>query len=324
MKLVLSGLRRCAAPVVLLLWVALLAGCAATQTQALLRQAPDRLPRKTELSATPFFPQEQYQCGPATLAMALNAAGIAATPESLKPQVYLPQREGSLQAEMLAAGRRNGAIAMTIPPRMDALLSEVAAGNPVIVLENLSLPIFPMWHYALVIGYDLDQGEIVLRSGTTKRMVLPLSTFEHTWSRSNYWGMVTMPTDRLPATAQVDDTIAAVLALEKSAAPAQARNAYATALRRWPDNVDLLIGYGNAAYAAGDRIAAAAAFRRATELHPESAPAFNNLASILAELGQLKEARLAAEKAVALGGSWRDTALATLREIELAQRRQAR
>jgi Flp pilus assembly protein TadD len=136
--------------------------------------------------------------------------------------------------------------------------------------------------------------------------------------------MVTMPTDRLPATAQVDDTIAAVLALEKSAAPAQARNAYAAALRRWPDNIDLLIGYGNAAYAAGDRITAAAAFRRTTELHPDSAPAFNNLASILAELGQLKEARLAAEKAVALGGSWRDTALATLREIELAQRKQAR
>lgn len=304
---------------VFILFAALLSGCA-TQTRSLLSQTPSALPRRAELGATPFFPQERYQCGPAALAMSLASADIAVTPEKLVPQVYVPQREGSLPPEMLAAGRRNGALSMTIPPRLDALLTEIAAGNPVIVLQNLSLQWFPLWHYAVVIGYDLDQAEIVLRSGTTERLTLPLSTFEHTWARSDYWGMVTLPAGRLPVTAQESAAVDALVAYEKNVDPARARNSYAAALKRWPHNLTLQLGYGNTAYAAGDRVLAAAAFRRATEDHPDSAPAFNNLATALADLRQFGPARHAAETAIALGGPWRDAAQATLREIEAARR----
>lgn len=304
----------------LLLAALILAGCA-TQTRLLQQHAPPALVRRAELTATPFFAQERYQCGPAALAMSLNAAGIPVKPEALVPQVYLPERQGSLQPEMLAAGRRHGMLSMTIPPRLDALLTEVAAGNPVIVLQNLSLPWFPLWHYAVVVGYDLDHTEIILRSGTTERLVLPLSTFEHTWARGEYWGMVTLPPGHLPATADEAAVVDAAVALERSTDAGRARTVYEAALRRWPHNLTLQLGYGNAAYAAGDRSAAAAAFRNATEDHPDSAPAFNNLATVLAELGQFEQARRAAEKALALGGPWRAAVYATLQSIEAAQRK---
>jgi tetratricopeptide (TPR) repeat protein len=307
-------------PGVFFLLALLLSGCA-TQTRTLLQEPPANLPRRAELKATPFYAQERYQCGPATLAMSLNAAGIGVSPDALVQQVYVPQREGSLQVEMLAAGRRNGAFSMTIPPRLDALLTEVAAGNPVVVLQNLSLPIYPLWHYALVIGYDLDQAEIILRSGTTERLAMAASTFEHTWKRSDYWAMVTLPPGRLPATAEEQPATDALVAFEKSAAAADARKAYDAALRRWPRSIVLQLGQGNTAYAAGDRVAAVAAFRRATEDHPDSAPAFNNLATVLSELGQFDEARGAAEKALALGGPWREASSATLQSIEAAQRK---
>ncbi|MEN3292018.1 MAG: hypothetical protein V7642_1271 [Burkholderiales bacterium] len=293
----------------------LLSGCA-TQTRMLLKETPAQLPPRAEITSTPFFAQERYQCGPAALAMSLNAAGIGISPDLLVPQVFVPKREGSFQPEMLAAGRRNGAFSMTIPPRLDALLSEVAAGNPVIVLQNLSLPIAPLWHYALVIGYDLSQEEIILRSGTTERLVMQVSTFEHTWKRSDYWGMVTLPPGRLPVTAEQGAAGDALVAFEKNASPVQARKAYEAASKRWPDSLVLQLGLGNTAYAAGDRPAAAEAFRRATEQHPESAPAFNNLATVLAELGRFDEAKQAAQKAVDLGGPWRETSAATLRSIE--------
>lgn len=296
----------------------LLAGCA-TQTAALLRDAPAAgLPRSVELAATPFFPQERYQCGPAALAMSLGAAGIAVAPETLVPQVYLPEREGSLQAEMLAAGRRNGAFAATIPPRLDALLAEVAAGNPVLVLQNLSLPWVPLWHYAVVVGYDLDAAEIVLRSGTTARLVMPLSTFEHTWLRSNAWGMVTLAPGRLPHTATETQTEAAAIAFEQANGPAAAGRVYGAALERWPANLALLLGLGNSRYAAGDAAAAAEAFRRAAELHLDSAPALNNLAFVLGVQGRHDEARAVAQRALALGGPWQDEVRATLRTLDAA------
>ncbi len=300
----------------LLLVLTLLSGCA-TQTRALLQSpAAASLPRRVELTATPFFPQERYQCGPAALAMSLNAAGISVTPDALVSQVYVPQREGSLQPEMLAAARRHGAVSTTIPPRLESLLTELAAGNPVIVLQNLSLPLFPLWHYAVAIGYDLDRGDIILHSGTTSREVMPLSTFEHTWARGNYWGEVALQPGHLPATADEPTATEALVAFEKINNPALARKAYAAALQRWPHSLTLQMGYGNSAYAAGDRHAAVVAFKDASRDHPDSAAAFNNLAMVLAELGHIDEARGAAKKAVALGGPLRETAQATLRAIE--------
>ena len=301
-----------------LLSIVMLTACA-TQTRSLLQSASSEFPRRVELSSTPFFPQERYQCGPASLAMSLYAAGIRVAPETLVPQVYVPQREGSLPPEMIAAGRRNGAISMAIPARLDALLTDLVAGNPVIVLQNLSLPWAPLWHYAVAIGYDLDRAEIILRSGVTEREVMPLSTFENTWARSDYWGMVTVPPSRLPASAEESAAASALVAFEKSVSASRARIAYETALQRWPHNLTFQLGYGNAAYADGDRRAAAAAFKRATELHPDSVPAFNNLATVLAELGELNQARQAADRAVALGGIWQEPAAATLQSINRAQ-----
>lgn len=304
----------------LVLALGLLSGCAATQTTALLSAPHADLPRQVELKATPFIAQERYQCGPAALAMSLRAAGFAIDADTLVPQVYLPQREGSLQVEMLAAGRRNGALSMTIPPRIDALVAELAAGNPVLVFQNLSLPIAPKWHYAVAIGYDLDRGDIILRSGTTERLVMPMSTFEHTWARSGYWGIVTLAPGRLPATAEEAAVVDALIAFEKNSPPAAARQSYLLAARRWPDNLTFALGLGNTAYAAGDRAAAVDAFRRASELHPDSGAAFNNLAVALMELGRLTEARAAAEKALAIGGPWREAALDTLASIQIAEK----
>lgn len=306
-----------------LLTALLLSGCA-TQTRALLAAPQAGLAPRLELTATPFYAQERYQCGPAALAMSLNAAGIAVQPDALVPQVYLPQREGSLQVEMLAAARRNGALGVTIAPRMDALLAELAAGHPVLVLQNLSLPIYPRWHYAVVIGYDLAQGDIVLRSGTDERMVMAMSTFEHTWARSHYWGMLALAPGQLPETSDKATVLDALVAWERSGKPADVRKSYAAAAQRWPEELALQLGWGNTAYAAGDKAGAAEAFRRASEQHPDSAPALNNLAVVLSELGQLPAARAAAQQALALGGPWRaeaEATLATIRAAELQGRR---
>ena len=80
-----------------------------------------------ELVETPFFPQDQYQCGPASLATVLNAAGAGVSPQQLQPLVYLPGSKGSLQAEMLAAASHYGYLAVPVPPALDSLLQELSA-----------------------------------------------------------------------------------------------------------------------------------------------------------------------------------------------------
>src|SRR5262249_47579541 len=97
------------AGVFLFVCAALLQGCASftPQTESLAQGRIAGLPPARELVAVPFFPQSDYECGPAALATVMVAAGVKVTPEELVPEVYLPERKGSLQVEMLAAPRRH-------------------------------------------------------------------------------------------------------------------------------------------------------------------------------------------------------------------------
>lgn len=275
---------------------------------------PENAPASFELESVPFYPQEAYQCGPATLAMALTWSGLPATPDQLKDQVYTPSRKGSLQMAMVGATRRHGKIAYEFNDPAD-LFPEIAAGHPVIVLQNLGLSWIPVWHYAVVIGYDLDAADVILRSGTTKRKVMSYYLFEKTWARSNHWGLMVLAPDQLPAQADELKFLAAVLGLEKSRQFQEAVTGYQTALTRWPASLNARMGLGNSYYALGDLKRSEGAFREATEIHPQAAPAYNNLAYVLLEQGRGQEALAAAQKAVDLGGPMKAESERTLQEI---------
>lgn len=286
------------------------------QTRLVLDSPPAALPRHAELTDVPYFAQDAYQCGPATLAMTLQAASIAVTPETLKPELYLPDRHGSLQVEMLAAARRHGAVAYQLAPELKVVLREIAAGTPVVVLQNLAYSWYPVWHYAVAIGYDLDTAQVILRSGPEQRQVLPMRTFEYTWARSGYWAMVALPPGRIPETAEENSFIAAVSALEKISGPERTLGTYLAALQRWPGNLSAQIGVGNNAYQLHDLTRAESAFRQAVHDHPDSVAAYNNLAQTLADQARYQEALQAAQRAVSLGGPLADTARETLADIE--------
>ncbi|HEV7915519.1 MAG TPA: PA2778 family cysteine peptidase [Albitalea sp.] len=285
------------------------------QTQSLRAQPPAGLASHAELADTPFFPQTEYRCGPAALATALTASGFAADPSLLGEQVFLPARTGTLQVEMIAGARRQGAVATRLPATLEAVLREVQAGHPVVVLLNLGLSWAPTWHYAVLVGYDVAAGDVVLRSGTTRRATMAMRTFEHTWMRAGGWAFVALPPGQWPATAQEAAVIDASVGFERSAAPPQAVAVYRSALARWPSRLSLQMGLGNSLHAAGEKAAAADTFAAAAREH-RSAPAWINLASTLLELGRRDEALQAAREAVAASdATWRAQADAVLAQV---------
>lgn len=294
-----------------------LAGCVSLpQSDALRADGGVGLPPRAELDSVPFFAQEEYQCGPAALAMALNAAGVAVLPDALTDEVYLPARQGSLQVEMLASARRHGLLAYELAPELKDVLAEVAAGNAVIVLQNQGLWSFhPYWHYAVVIGYDLEKKQILLHSGARANRAMALGLFEFLWIDGKRWSMVALAPGRLPASAREASYATAAAALEKAGRIAEAHRAYQAMLERWPANLVGLMGMGNTDYALGRLAQAETAFRNAAARHPLAAAAFNNLAQTLADQGKLEAALEAAHEAVRLGGASLPAAQATLEEI---------
>jgi len=299
-----------------LVWmiVGFLVGCAGIKKFE-STDLPKNLPPAIELEAVPFYPQSDYQCGPSTLAMALTYSDLPITPEALKSQVYTPSQKGSLQMAMIGATRRHDRIAYPIFG-FNSVYPEIAAGHPVIVLQNLGLSWIPVWHYAVLIGYDFIDNTVILRSGITERKVMSLDTFDKTWARSDYWGLIVLKPTRLPAIASEKDYLSAVFGLEKSNRFQAAIEGYQTALTRWPRSLIAFMGLGNSLYALGDLQGAEEAFRMAVKNHPGAAEAYNNLAQALLEQGHKQEALAAAQKAVAIGGPMREVYEATLKDIQ--------
>ncbi|MDO8907674.1 MAG: PA2778 family cysteine peptidase [Pseudohongiella sp.] len=287
-------------------WISLvmaftLAACVSSpQTESLHHAIPAPLSSPVNLSDVAFFPQADYQCGPAALATVLNYSAVAVTPDELVPQVYIPARRGSLQIEMLAATRRYGQIAYVLSGSLSEMLQEVGNGKPVLVMQNLGLSRWPQWHYAVVVGYDLTRSEIRLRSGTIRDYVMPLALFEKTWARADHWAVVALTPGELPVHADEIAYFQRVADFEQSQSGEPAIRSWRAGLQRWPVSRLMSMGLSNQLYAQGNMPEAAQVLQQLLLADAGFASAHNNLAWISLELGDSVAALHHAQRAVEL------------------------
>lgn len=290
----------------------LLSACA--RSPVLLDSTYEALTPQVENSAVPFFAQSEYQCGPATLAMVLNYQGVEVGVDQLIPQVFLPGRDGSVQPEMLATVRRHQQLAYPIRGTMDALLNHLANGDPVVVMQNLSLPIYPVWHYAVAIGFDLPDETLILRSGESKRHTLSFSRFDATWARSDRWGFIVADPGTLPEGITARNALEAISAYEETHGPKEALSSWQALVARYPSNPLAQFALGNALYADSQPEQAIAAFDTATQYDAQMGAAWLNLGILRLQQNKPNEARDALVQAASIEGSWQERAQQLLDE----------
>ncbi|MEJ2765368.1 PA2778 family cysteine peptidase [Photobacterium sp. MCCC 1A19761] len=255
----------------------LLSGCSTPGAWRAQLDQELSLPASVALDDTPFFPQDQYQCGPAALATVLKESGIETNPDALLPYVYLPGRKGSLQLDLIATTRRLKRLPYQVDGNLAAVFTELAHGKPVLVMQNLGLSWYPQWHYAVLIGYDLDQNTVTLRSGKERRHVLPIDTFEQTWARAGHWAIMALKPDELPVTANAPDYLRLVHDIETHH-PELAVTAYQTALHQWQDEPLLWLALGNLYYQQKQFSRSVETFGEGLANHPQQAQLWNNYA----------------------------------------------
>ena len=274
--------------------------CASSPQSRLLIDNPPDIPARVELTEVPFFPQQEYHCGPAALASIFTYHGTEVEPDQIADLIYIPGLKGSLQTEVVAATRQFELLPVQLDGTLESLLREIAAGNPVFVLQNLGLDSVPVWHYEVVIGYDFAERAVILRSGLNPRILRPFSVFEQTWKRAGYWALAIVDTHHIPDSVEVGAYLETVIAMEQVGRIESAHQAYNTALQRWPDSMLAHSGFGNTAYALGDFVTAASAYLAALEINPDKAQLWNNYAYTLAQLGRHEASMQAIQKAIEL------------------------
>lgn len=258
-----------------------IAGCAAGPEHLVLRAAGEPV----ELVDVPFFAQDEFQCGPAALATVLVHEGIDVTPKALKSQIYIPGRRGSLQAELLAATRRHGRVPYVLPGSLAPMLDELRAGRAVLLLQNLGLERWPVWHYAVLVGFDPERDRFLLRSGTTHRKQTRARTFLASWDRAGRWSIVVASPSDPPVSANVLGWLRAVAPFESTGKFDLAAEGYEAAVKRWPDEAIAWTALGNVRYLQQDLNAAEESYTRALTISDNLWTARNNLVNTLVDRG---------------------------------------
>jgi ABC-type bacteriocin/lantibiotic exporter with double-glycine peptidase domain len=172
-----------------LIWVSLLLlSCATSQ------HAPSD---STILKGVPYYSQEAYQCGPASLASVLNywyeRKGVSDrdTPEAIGSEIYSPTARGVLGFDLERYARKRGFAARQLTGTFESLTSNIDAGTPPIILVDYGFGPYRQGHFMVVTGYA--SGGIVVNSGARRDAFVAQEELERIWKKTGFWTLVVTP-----------------------------------------------------------------------------------------------------------------------------------
>lgn len=140
------------------------------------------------IPGVPFYPQETYQCGPASLAGVLNFWGVGVDPGEISKEIFSESAEGTLNIDMVLYAQKKGLYALQYAGNMDDLRKNIDSGHPVIVLVAYGFSLYEVDHFMVVIGY-YDNG-VIVNSGREQNKFIDERDFLKIWGKANYWTLL--------------------------------------------------------------------------------------------------------------------------------------
>ncbi len=161
--------------------ILLLTGCATVSGLQEAQKAGDF----HTIKDVPFFPQQDYQCGPASLASVLNYWGVSVAPGEIGKAIYSQSAKGTLNIDMALYAHSRGLEASQYQGGWDDLRKKIDSGYPLIVLVDYGFSVFQANHFMVATGYNEDN--VVVNSGRHEKKVIPREDFLKSWERTKYW-----------------------------------------------------------------------------------------------------------------------------------------
>jgi ABC-type bacteriocin/lantibiotic exporter with double-glycine peptidase domain len=139
----------------------------------------------------PFFPQETYQCGPASLAGVLNYWKVSVTPEEIARAIYSPSARGTLDLDLVFYGEKKGLKATQYAGSVEDIKKNVDGQVPLIVLVDEGFLAYQKTHFMVVVGYG-DKG-LLANSGRERHRFYAWPDFLKAWEKTKNWTLRLTP-----------------------------------------------------------------------------------------------------------------------------------
>ncbi|RPI35484.1 MAG: peptidase C39 family protein [Nitrospiraceae bacterium] len=143
------------------------------------------------IEKVPFFVQEDYQCGPASLAGVLNFWGVTITPAEIAEEVFSRSARGALGIDLALYAQKKGFQSDFYRGDAENLRRQIDSGRPVIVLVDYGFWVYEKGHFMVVIGYN-DDGFIV-NTGASRMKFIANDDFTGPWRKAGFWTLVIRP-----------------------------------------------------------------------------------------------------------------------------------
>jgi predicted double-glycine peptidase len=136
----------------------------------------------------PFYPQEDYQCGPASMASVMNYWNVHADPDEIGKQIFSKSARGALTIDMMLYAKSKGFDAEQSKGSMEELKNSVDSGYPIIVLVDYGISVIQINHFMVVTGYN-DDG-VIVHSGEFPNRFISWQDFLPAWKKTDYWSLL--------------------------------------------------------------------------------------------------------------------------------------
>ena len=193
-----------------------------------------RLPERVELADVPFFQLSDAQGGPSALAALLNHYGVISSPGLVDERIQQLAKGQSPQAGLERVARSYDLLVYPLPGNLDALLQQVSAGHPVLLMQDRMFA-GPGSQFAVLVGYDQRERTLVLRSGNSRRWYTSFARFDDAWSEAGRWAVLVQPASQLPAQPVEQVWLQAARELHRQGRNEAAQRALRAARQLWPD-----------------------------------------------------------------------------------------
>ena len=147
--------------------------------------------REILIEKVPFFVQEAYQCGPASLAGVLNFWGVSITPAEIAAEVFSSSARGALGVDLALYAQKRGLQSVFYRGDTEDLRRQIDSGRPVIVLVDYGFWVYEKGHFMVVVGYN-DNGFIV-NTGASRMKFIADHDFTRPWRKAGFWTLVLHP-----------------------------------------------------------------------------------------------------------------------------------
>ncbi|MCS7215263.1 MAG: cysteine peptidase family C39 domain-containing protein [Thermodesulfovibrio sp.] len=140
------------------------------------------------INHVPFFPSEDFQCGPTSLAMVLNFWGMKVTVDEIAKEIYSKGAKGTADFDLIIYAQKKGFKTLNYKGNMEDLKEKIRANKPLIVMTDEGYWFYKKYHFIVVVGFDSDS--VIVNSEKIMHKRIKIEDFEKKWSKTGFWTLL--------------------------------------------------------------------------------------------------------------------------------------